>query len=82
MKVYAIKDEVIGFTGAIMTAQNDEQIERMMEAAVNDKGTQMAMWPKDFSAWCIGEMDKTTGQLAEMQPRLICRGNQFVIKEK
>lgn len=83
MRIYAIKDEVIGFTGALTVAANDEQIQRMVAATVlADDGNQMSMWPKDFSAWEIGELDKVTGHIKEMEPRLICRGNQFLKKEK
>lgn len=77
MNVYALKDEVIGFTGAIMTAQNDQQIMRHMEAMVNDKGNQINLWPKDFSMWQVGVLDKVDGHITEMQPRLVCRANQF-----
>lgn len=82
MRVYAIKDEVIGFTGAIMTAQNDEQIARWMKAMVNDKGTEMNLWPKDYSAWYVGEMDKITGNIKEVQPQLVVRANSLIEREE
>lgn len=82
MRVYAIKDEVVGFTGAIMTAMNDDVVKRNMAIMVNEKGNQMNMWSKDFSAWFIGELDRTEGRLTEMQPQLVCRGNDLLIPER
>lgn len=79
MRLYAIKDDIVGFTGAIMTAYNDEQVIRMMDATVNaDDGNQMTMWPKDFSAWYVGDLDKVDGHLTEIQPQLICRGDSLI----
>ncbi|UPW41216.1 nonstructural protein [Sigmofec virus UA08Rod_4967] len=78
MNVYAIKDEVIGFTGSIFTAQNDEAVIRNMTATVNaGDGNQMELWPKDFSAWQVATQDKVTGEIKPCQPRLICRGDSL-----
>lgn len=82
MRIYAIKDEIIGFTGAIMTATNDEQVKRNMAVMVNEPGNQMNLWAKDFSAWYIGEIDKIDGHLTEVQPQLICRGDSLKIPEQ
>lgn len=81
MNVYALKDEVIGFTGAIMTAHNDKIIERQVAAMVKDTGNQLNLWPKDFSMWQVGILDTVDGHITEMQPRLICRANQFLKEE-
>lgn len=83
MRLYAIKDDVIGFTGAIMTANNDNQVVRMMAQAINaDDGNQMSMWPKDFSAWYVGEIDKVDGHLTEVQPQLVVRGASLINVKK
>lgn len=78
MRLYAIKDEVVGFNGSIMVMQNDEQMIRAMSAAVNaGDGNQMSMWAKDFSAWEVGDIDKVTGHIEPREPRLVCRGNSL-----
>lgn len=81
MNVYALKDELIGFTGAIITAYDDRIIERQVAAMVKDTGSQLNLWPQDFSMWQVGVLDTEDGHITEMQPRLVCRANQFLKKE-
>lgn len=77
MNLYAIKDEVVGFTGSVVTARNDLEITRQFALAINDKeeNNQMAKWYKDFSVWCIGDLDRITGELHDATPRLVVRGD-------
>lgn len=77
MNIYAVKDEVIGFTGAIMTAHNDEVVIRNMRVMANEEGNQMNMWAKDFSAWHVGKLDRVDGNIEPCQPRLVCRANSL-----
>lgn len=82
MTIYAIKDEVIGFTGAIMTLHNDEEAKRMMASTVNAKDNQIAMYPKDFSIWRIGELDRISGSIEpEPTPSYVCRASDFTKEE-
>lgn len=82
MNIYAIKDEIIGFNGTILVAEQDEIVERQFKTVVNEEGSQYNLWYKDFSLWHIGEMDKITGHLKEIEPRLISRGSSVLKQEK
>lgn len=76
MNIYAVKDEIIGFNGAIMTARNDEEVTRWFSAVINDKEeNNMSKWYKDYSVWGIGKLDRVTGEVMTEAPRLICRGD-------
>lgn len=78
MTIYAIKDEVIGFTGAIMTLHNDDEAKRMMASTIKAADNQIAQYPKDFSIWRVGELDRITGEIkTEPTPVYVCRGSDF-----
>lgn len=76
MNIYAVKDEIIGFTGSIMTARNDEEVTRWFDTIINDtEENQMSKWYKDYSIWCVGNLDKITGEITSQQPKLVVRGD-------
>lgn len=83
MTIYAIKDEVIGFTGAVMTLHNDDEAKRMMSSTVNANDNQIAMYPKDFSIWRVGELDRISGAIEpEATPQYVCRASDFTKEVK
>lgn len=73
-ELYATKDELVGFTGAVVKFQSDGEAQRAFALMVNDENTQLYHYFRDFSIWHVGTQDSITGHINEIEPRLICRG--------
>lgn len=83
MKLYAIKDEIVGFTGAIVHARNDQEITRQFALMVNDEGeNMMSKWYKDYSVWRVGDLDRVTGEITETVPKLVVRGDSVKVLKR
>lgn len=79
MNIYAVKDEIIGFTGSIMVLRNDEEAKRMMDSTIRAGDSMFNQYPKDFSLWKLGVLDRITGEIKpESTPQYICRASDFV----
>lgn len=82
MNIYAVKDEIIGFTGSIMVLRNDEEAKRMMDSTIRSGDSMFNQYPKDFSIWKLGNLDRITGMIEpESTPQYICRASDFIQKE-
>lgn len=80
MRLYGVKDDIIGF-GTVAIFDNDEVAKRAMAQTVAEGDNNIAKWPKDFSIWYLGEIDKVDGHLTEVQPQRVCYASEFIRKE-
>ncbi len=60
MKIYAIKDNKVGF-GQIFTAENKYTALRAFGEAVNEPKSMYAKFTNDFALYEIGELDENSG---------------------
>lgn len=74
MEMYAIKDELNGFTPPIPLA-NEETAKRYFREQLKLNPT-INITPKDFSIWFLGEFNTETGEFysKEIEIRLLERG--------
>lgn len=72
--MYAIKDELQGFTTPIPLANDDMAIRYFREQQKNNPT--ISNEPGDFSIWAMGEFDTETGKFTQKknEPELLERG--------
>lgn len=79
MKIYAIKDKLIGFTGPI-AMKNENVAKRWFESFCNTKKTNEHIKTKDYELWEIGEYNDENGTItgyALSELKLIMEGEIF-----
>lgn len=79
MKVYAIKDKLIGFTGPI-AMKNQDVAKRWFESFCLNKKSTEKIKTKDFELWEIGEYNEDNGTItgyALSELKLIMEGEIF-----
>lgn len=62
-KLYAIKDNKIGFLNAPFIAPNNAAAIRMFGDTVINVDTLLNKHPEDYELYALGEMDENTGEL-------------------
>lgn len=62
MKIYAVKDTVIGKFMSPFYNQNDNTAKRSFEIAINSPG-EIAKLYKDLQLYRLGEFDEDTGEI-------------------
>ena len=72
LRLYAIKDELNGFTAPI-PINNDESAKRYFKEMKTHNAT-IAIQTGDFSIWYIGEFETENGEITNHKPELIERG--------
>lgn len=72
MNLYAIKDELNGFTWPT-PIPNDEMAKRHLREMITNNPS-MKIEPKDFSIWRIGEFNTETGLISNNNPKMLERG--------
>ena len=71
--IYTVRDEASGlFMGLQLNDNNDVAI-RSFDYAMSHNDM-MAFRPTDYSLWCLGEYDDTTGIIVSKNPMMIKRG--------
>lgn len=79
LSMYAIKDELNGFT-ALIPFPNDEMAKRYLKDQAYENPT-VKINPEDFSIWYICSFDTQTGKISQAeQPRLIERAKNYGTK--
>lgn len=78
--VYAIRDNLMGFS-APMVAENDPVAIRSMEQAFRMPESLYQVRPQEFDLYYIGSYDTENGKIESDMPRLICNCNEFVPKK-
>lgn len=62
-KLYAVKDNKVGFLNAPFIAPNNAAAMRMFGDTVQDTNTLLNKHPEDYELYSLGEMDENTGEL-------------------
>lgn len=75
LKIYAIKDELNGFTPPL-PLPNNEIAKRYLKDQYNENPT-IKNSPKDFSLWYIGEFDTELGRMIPNEKKLIERAENY-----
>lgn len=75
LKMYAIKDELNGFTTPI-PLPNDEIAKRYLLDQVKENPT-IKNSPKDFSIWYVGEFDSELGRMLPDENKLVERAENY-----
>ncbi|UPW41186.1 nonstructural protein [Sigmofec virus UA08Rod_5306] len=76
VKIYAIKDEQVGFR-SIMEFKNDGEAARAFMQMQRTTDNLIGQWPGDFSLWKIAEYSEESGEVKPQEggPTLLMRGN-------
>lgn len=75
LKLYALKDELNGFTSPIPFT-NEEMAKRYLKDQYSSNPT-VKNTPEDFSIWRVGEYDTEKGNLIGEEPVLIERAKSY-----
>lgn len=75
LKIYAIKDELNGFTPPL-PLPNDDIAKRYLKDQFTENPT-IKNSPKDFSLWYIGEFDTELGRMIPNEKKLIERAENY-----
>lgn len=75
LKLYALKDELNGFTSPIPFT-NEEMAKRYLKDQYSSNPT-VKNTPQDFSIWRVGEYETENGELTGEEPTLIERANNY-----
>ena len=75
--LYSILDVNVGY-GMPVAQDNDAVAMRNFENACCDKSSIFATHSADFSLWCIGTFDTTSGIVESCPERKICNAFDFV----
>ena len=75
LKLYALKDELNGFTTPL-PLPNDDLAKRYLKDQIESNPT-VKNTPEDFSIWSIGDYDTELGRMIPDDPKLIERANNY-----
>lgn len=76
-KVYAIKDELVGF-GSIMVEQNEASAVRGFSYACKKADTLMAENKKDYTLYELGTYDTEKGVIEPCAPTVVLNGSSVI----
>lgn len=60
-KIYTVKDKKSDSYGQIFTMKTDGLAIRVMQNAVDNPNSEIAKYREEFSLYCVGEYDETSG---------------------
>lgn len=80
IKVYSVKDELIGFSQPFYAPSNAVAIRSFQGSAQSEKPNIVNTNPEDKSLWFVGEFDDQSGSFTNSLER-IARAEDFIIKE-
>lgn len=72
MKLYSIKDELVGFTPPIPLPSDTVAKRYFMDQLIGNPT--MKNSPKDFSIWAMGTFETHSGRIKSKEPELLERG--------
>lgn len=75
LKMYALKDELNGFTSPIPFT-NDEMAKRYLKDQFESNPT-VKNSPEDFSVWYLGEFDTELGHMIPNEVKLLERAKNY-----
>lgn len=75
--MYSILDVNVGY-GMPIVQDNDAVAMRNFENACSDRSSVFATHSSDFSLWCVGTFDDSTGIVESCEQRKICNAFDFV----
>lgn len=75
--MYSILDVNVGY-GMPIVQDNDAVAMRNFENAASDVTSVFHTHPSDFSLWCVGTFDTSSGELESIPQRKICNAYDFV----
>lgn len=79
MKIYSMYDEKAKAFNRPFIFSTHGQATRAFSDGVSDPQSHLSKHPEDFSLYCIGDFDESTGAVFAIQPiELICRAVEFV----
>lgn len=76
--VFSVYDEKACFFGGPFYAKTDGEAIRSFNAAVQDSGSSIGMFPSDFSLYRIGSFDDGSGALEAVTPVFLSRGSEHI----
>lgn len=87
-KLYTIRDVKAAYgcengVPAILDMPNDEFALRVVKGscAPGQKANALNTYPEDKELWCVGEFDELTGKIKPVDPYLVARAIDYIIKE-
>ena len=75
--MYSILDVNVGY-GMPIVQDNDAVAMRNFQNAASDKSSVFYTHSSDFSLWCVGTFDTSSGELEPCPARKICNAYDFV----
>lgn len=81
MKLYALRDRLIGYYLQPFTAENDNAVKASLAETINgDHPHALTKSPHHFELWCLLEINQETGCIvdAEPEPEFICDCSSLV----
>ena len=79
--VYSVLDVNVGY-GVPIVQDNDAVAMRSFENGCMDKSSVWHTHSADFSLFCIGTFDTSSGEISSCAPRKICSAYDFVVIER
>lgn len=73
--VYSIKDTKVGIFNPPFYMEHEGQAIRTITSVVNDKNTQIHMYPEDFELWYLGEFNDSTAEFNQGEKKMVCTAN-------
>lgn len=71
-KMFAILDEKSKAFLTPFFSDNAATAARMLESSVADKNSFFGMFPADYSVYCVGEFDSSTGKVVPLEVKEYC----------
>lgn len=71
--IYTVRDEASGLFMGLQLNENNDVAIRSFDYAMSHNDM-MAFRPTDYSLWCLGDYDDTTGIINSKNPMMIKRG--------
>jgi hypothetical protein len=80
LKMYSVYDTKSELFSSPHFLQSDGVAVRSFSTACDDPKTQLAMYPEDFSLYCVGTFNIESGNISPIQPKQLCNAAEFVSK--